>query len=314
MRKNEKQLLSQRLGKEFVERRLEKEKGCSTTSIPFGSASFKLAALKTRDNFIRLFLKLTGIDKIAKRHYLDIRYAYHKVFLTRLPEEFDGFIILQLTDLHIDHNQELAPALAEILKKAPSYDLIVITGDFRNHQTKDLTKVVKLLDQALAPLKRPIYAVLGNHDRLPMLQDFKPLGIEFLVNENITLKRGESILALCGIDDASFFETHNFEKALHGLKQSGCKILLSHTPSVYEEAARFGFDLMLCGHTHGGQFSLPGAEKWHQKMSKHKKRLSGHWQYQDMQGYTNPGTGAVSMPYRLFVKPEITVHRLYRQE
>jgi predicted MPP superfamily phosphohydrolase len=87
-------------------------------------------------------------------------------------------------------------------------------------------------------------------------------------------------------------------------------ILLSHKPQTYGEAAQHGFDLMLCGHTHGGQLYLPGGHAIKLKAVLPRRMGNGAWQYEILAGYTSVGVGTSLLPVRLNCPPEVTLHRL----
>src|SRR3954465_14630772 len=89
-------------------------------------------------------------------------------------------------------------------------------------------------------------------------------------------------------------------------------ILLSHTPEVYRQAAQANFDLMLSGHTHGGQICLPGSIPIKLEAVLPRRMGAGPWQYRDMTGYTSVGAGSSVVPVRLNCPPEITLHHLRR--
>jgi len=91
-----------------------------------------------------------------------------------------------------------------------------------------------------------------------MAPDLEALGITILLNECIAIRRGEDSIYLAGVDDAHFYRADNIEKATKEIPERSVSILLSHTPETYRQAAHAGFDLMLSGHTHGGQICLPG--------------------------------------------------------
>jgi len=83
-------------------------------------------------------------------------------------------------------------------------------------------------------------------------------GLRFLLNENVSLRRGAAELYLLGIDDPNHYKTHDFKRALRQVPESGCKVLLLHSPETYDEAEACGIDFQMSGHTHGGQLCLPG--------------------------------------------------------
>lgn len=105
-------------------------------------------------------------------------------------------------------------------------------------------------------LKGSVYGVLGNHDTILMVPGLEEMGIHVLLNEYEPITRGADTIYLAGIDDAHYYRMDNLEKAVGKIPQGEFTILLSHTPGIYRQAARAGFDLLLSGHTHGGQICL----------------------------------------------------------
>ena len=157
-----------------------------------------------------------------------------------------------------------------------------------------------------------IYAVLGNHDSHDMVPAFENLGAHVLINEtNIVKARGEQLI-LTGTDDVHNFFTENAPMALRAAPD-GFKIALVHSPELAQEAADNGFDLYLCGHTHGGQICMPGGRPILTHLNRHENLSDGLWKYEEMLGYTNPGAGTSVMPIRFFKRPEITRFTLRHQ-
>ena len=148
--------------------------------------------------------------------------------------------------------------LTELLPQL-DYDLCVLTGDYRGRTYGPCEPTIAGMADIRRHLTAPAYAVLGNHDLLRMVPAFEAMGIGMLVNEAVPLLRGGARVHLAGIDDAHYYRTHNIEKAAAAIPHGELAILLSHTPEIYRQAAHAGFDLMLSGHTHGGQICLPGA-------------------------------------------------------
>lgn len=140
--------------------------------------------------------------------------------------------------------------------------------------------------------------------------DLEGAEIRFLLNESVELTRGDSVLHLVGIDNPNFYETHDFEHALAGVPEAACKVLLSHAPQTYREAASFCFDLQLSGHTHGGQICLPGVFILAYDHTTPMHVLSWLWREGDLLGYTSRGTGASGLPARLNCPAEVTMHTL----
>jgi uncharacterized protein len=161
-------------------------------------------------------------------------------------------------------------------------------------------------------LKRPIYGVLGNHDTIRMVPGLEDMGIQMLLNENLSIERHNQRIYLAGIDDAHFYRVDNIEKAAIGVPCGDFSILLSHTPEVYQQASYADFNLLLSGHTHGGQICLPGRIPITLDSVLPRYMGSGPWKYRDMIGYTSVGAGTSVVPVRYNCPPEITLHHLYR--
>ena len=112
--------------------------------------------------------------------------------------------------------------------------------------------------------------------------------------------RGASIY-LAGVDDAHFFRADNIEKAAAEIPQGCVSVLLSHTPEIYRQAAHAGFNLMLSGHTHGGQICLPGGVPILLEADLPRAFAAGAWRHAGMAGYTSVGTGSSVVPARFNV-------------
>ena len=137
------------------------------------------------------------------------------------------------------------------------------------------------------------------------------MGIKMLVNESDIIERGGQRLHLCGIDDAHFYRMDNIEKVAAAIPSDEFSILISHTPEVYRQAAHANFDLMLSGHTHGGQICLPGGIPITLDSVLPRHMGSGPWRYHDLIGYTSVGAGSSVVPVRFNCPPEITLHHLH---
>jgi len=161
-------------------------------------------------------------------------------------------------------------------------------------------------------LRGDIYAVLGNHDSIAMVPDLEALGIRMLLNECVAIDRGRALLYLAGVDDAHFYRADNIEKAAADIPRGCVSVLLSHTPEIYRQAAHSGFDLMLSGHTHGGQICLPGGIPILLEADLSRAFGAGAWRHADMAGYTSVGAGSSVVPVRFNNRPEITLHQLVR--
>ncbi len=213
--------------------------------------------------------------------------------------------------MHVDMNPGAMRQLRELLPGL-RYDICVLTGDFRAQTYGPFDATLDGLAQVRERLAGPVYGVLGNHDSIRMVPGMEAMGIRMLLNEAETITRAEQRIHLAGIDDAHYFRVDNIEKAASAIPHDECSILLSHTPEIYRQAANADFDLLLSGHTHGGQICLPGSIPitLDSKLPRHLG--SGAWTYKRMAGYTSVGAGSSIVAVRLNCPPEITLHRLER--
>ena len=162
------------------------------------------------------------------------------------------------SDLHIDMNDRAMRNLEELLPNL-EYDLCVMTGDYRGPTFGPFDAALEGMRRLRSRLRTPLYAVLGNHDTICMVPDFEDIGVRMLLNECEAISRGKHRIFLAGINDAHYFRVDNIEKAAASIPHESFSILLSHTPEIYRQAAHAGFDLLLSGHTHGGQSACPAA-------------------------------------------------------
>lgn len=184
-----------------------------------------------------------------------------------LPEAFDGFKILQITDLHCKRFGENQSGLMKKIDKLEP-DLVVLTGDMMDENILDFDPVAELC-HALTE-KYTVYAVWGNHDRWLSRADFNRLkalladaGVTVLTDESALLEKGGAHIVLHGADDPPVWNDGDTAYvAEHGLKtapQGPYDILLIHRANLFPAVSPLGFDLVISGHMHGGQVRLPFA-------------------------------------------------------
>ena len=145
-----------------------------------------------------------------------------------------------------------------------------------------------------------------------MVPGLEAMGITMLLNENEIIERGGQRFHLAGIDDAHFYEMADIGKVAAAILDGEFSILISHTPEVYRQAALAGFNLLLSGHTHGGQICLPGGIPITLDSVLPRFMGSGAWKYGSLIGYTSVGAGSSIVPVRFNCPPEITLHHLRR--
>jgi len=258
---------------------------------------------------IRTCLKLTGLYGRGCKNAAQIEVRHNHIRLPKIPKAFDGFVILHLSDLHVDMNQGAMEHLRGILQEI-KYDLCVFTGDYRGKSFGPYQEALLGMARVCAELRKPLYGVLGDHDTIRMTPGLEEIGIRMLLNESITIERDNQHIYLAGIDDAHFYGADNIEKAASEIPRDEFSILLSHTPEIYRQAAYADFDLLLSGHTHGGQICLPSRIPLTLDSVLPRHMGSGAWKYNDMIGYTSVGAGSSIVPARFNCPPEITLHHL----
>ena len=260
---------------------------------------------------LKILLKLTGLWERAVQNSTRYQIIQPTVHLPRLPAAFHGFRILQLSDLHIESIVDRGQKLQETISGL-SYDMCVITGDFRFLTYGDYSKTLTLMSKLVKAINCPygIIGILGNHDFIEMVPGLEDLGIQMLLNEAFPIARGEETIWVVGVDDPHWYEADDLPKALRSVPFEASKILLAHSQEIINQAAAVGIDYYLCGHSHGGQMCLPGGIPIITNSRCERKFLGGAWKYQDMHGYTSRGTGCSVLPVRFFCQPEIIVHHL----
>src|SRR5262245_11770667 len=304
--------LEHRLGSRYLAQRLRIEADHETDMSRKGKHFFSLE----NDFSARVLtagLQLTGLYVRGRRNALSLEVRRHDVLLANLPRAFDGFTILHLSDLHIDITSDLPNVLIETIEPL-EYDLCVLTGDYRARTFGPFEAALAGLDRLHRHIRGPVYAVLGNHDSIRMVPAMESMGYGFLINEHVSIKQDGQDLHVAGIDDAHFYRLENYRRAAQQIPRHETSILLSHTPEAYRQAADAGFDLMLCGHTHGGQICLPGGFPILTEATSPRRFARGAWRYHEMIGYTSVGAGTCIVDVRLNCRPEVTLHRLRRIE
>ncbi len=230
-----------------------------------------------------------------------------------LPDPFRGFTILQISDLHISMTlkQEYVQKVVDQAVREP-VDMIVFTGDLADGREKDMGKDASPLSVLNAPFGK--YFVTGNHDYysgvLSWLNRIERLGFTPLINEHRIIEKNSAKIVLAGITDyraGRILPSHASDpgKALKGAPLSMPRIMLAHQPKSIFKTDPLGVDLMICGHTHGGQY-VP----WNFLVSIDQPYVHGLHRHNATQVYVSRGTGYWGPPLRVGAPPEITVLRL----
>jgi uncharacterized protein len=301
--------LERRLGRLHARQRLGIEKDHEAQIFGQGINLFHIENWYSIHSLIRTALKLLGLYQRGLKNAQQIQIRHNYVRSPKLPRSFDAFTLLHLSDLHVDMSEGAMRRLSGLVPDL-NYDVCVMTGDFRGPTFGPFAAALDGLKQLRAVLRGPVYVVLGNHDTILMVPALEEMGLRVLLNECEPISRGAATIYLAGIDDAHFYRVDNIEKAASPIPHDAFSILLSHTPEIYRQAAHAGFDLLLSGHTHGGQICLPGSIPITLSSVLPRRMGAGAWKYHEMAGYTSVGAGSSIVPVRINCLPEITLHHL----
>ncbi|MFO7478851.1 MAG: metallophosphoesterase [Methyloceanibacter sp.] len=304
-------ILEQRLGRRYARQRLGIEKDHEAQVFGQGLNFFHIENLKPSHALIRAVLMASGLYWRGAGNAAKVELRHNRIVSPHLPQAFDGVTILQLSDLHVEMSEAAMRRVIALVQRL-TYDLCVLTGDYRGDTFGRYDTTLAGMAPVRAALTGPVYGVLGNHDTIRLVPGLEAMGIKVLLNESETFDRGGERIHLAGIDDAHFYRVDNIEKASAQIPNDEFSILISHTPEIYRQAAHADFNLLLSGHTHGGQICLPGRIPITLDSVLPRSLGAGPWRYHDMIGYTSVGAGVCIVPVRFNCPPEITLHRLTR--
>jgi predicted MPP superfamily phosphohydrolase len=264
----------------------------------------------------RLRSLAAGLLHVARRAFAEpnlLAVERHEIVLKRLPRKLDGLRIVQLSDIHngpfTEPGQiERAVEIANSLKP----DIIALTGDYVSHERAFAAPCAELMGRLRA--RGGVFAILGNHDHwtdADLITDlFRAEGIKVLINEGMRFEhpdRAGASFWLAGVDD-TMVGLEDLPLALAGSRADELKLLLAHNPTILRRAARAGVDLVLSGHTHGGQVT------WRSESSPsgrpRRRLLRGLGHQGATQIYVSRGLGTVVLPVRYGCLPEVSLLEL----
>lgn len=249
-----------------------------------------------------------------------------------LPKAFDGYKMLQISDLHTGSFNSTAPLkeAVGIINKQEA-DLVFFTGDLVNNMAVELTDHIDTLKEIKA--KHGVYSILGNHDYgdyvawesreakqknlQTLIESHGKMGWDILLNEHRKIEKDGDHIAILGVENwgnrAGFPKYGKLHQAHNGAAESPFKVLLSHDPSHWDGEVNQHYpdiDLTLSGHTHGMQFgvNIPGL-KWSPVQYVYKQ-WAGLYKKGSQYLYVNTGLGFLGYPGRVGFLPEITVFEL----
>ncbi|MEH7460426.1 metallophosphoesterase [Bacillus sp. JJ1127] len=244
---------------------------------------------------------------------------------SKIPSNFKGFKIVQLSDLHSKKFGENQEVLIEKVKSL-NPEIIVITGDLIDSKRYDAAASLKVMKELVKHY--PVYFVTGNHESWSgrydgLEKELKRHNVIVLRNEHVRIQKDGQEIYLLGIDDPAFTVKNNDEnkeittvknevvKAKNTIGSDGYKLLLSHRPELLQVYAEQQIDLVLSGHAHGGQVRLPfigGLVAPNQGVL--PKYTAGLYEEQNTSMIVSRGLGNSVIPQRVFNRPEIVVVQL----
>ena len=257
-----------------------------------------------------LALSLTHVARAALTEPYMLSIEHERIQLSRLPQAFDGFRVVQLSDIHhgpYSSREQIERAVDTANRLQP--DIIALTGDYISKERHYAAPCAEMLGRLKA--KYGVYAVLGNHDHWTdanLITDlFRAEGITVLINEGMHFEKNGASIWLAGVDD-TMVGLEDLPLALAGARDEEMKLLLAHNPIILRRAARASVDLVLSGHTHGGQVAISGERST--VRGARKRLLKGHGRLSNTQIYVNRGLGTVVLPIRYGCPPEISLLEL----
>jgi predicted MPP superfamily phosphohydrolase len=229
-----------------------------------------------------------------------------KVRLRGLHKELSGMKIAHLSDIHGRLNSSGAPVL-ECLKKV-NPDVVVITGDFVERETE-----IERVTQGISCIaeRYPTFYVVGNNDYPEWQEEFRKrmsrAGAVLLLNDNVRIMVRGIPVTIIGTDDPVYGKP-DMQKALCGVEKQDLKILIAHSFSVLQSAADAKIDLVLAGHTHGGQLLFPLFIALHKVFGKSWAGHTSGWQRQDdTLCFISRGIGCSTVKVRFLSFPEMPI-------
>lgn len=264
---------------------------------------------------------------------LTILYAYkeaHNIKLVQydivdedIPESFDNTQIIFISDIHCDKyftRNDLKELVDRINDLNP--DIVILGGDYVSGYRNIDSLLVEIGNLRS---KYGIYTVLGNHDHWTRVPDeiqsgFLNLGFYICDNESYWINNGEDSIKIGGVGDL-WADKQKLEKTIDDLSQDDFCILISHQPDYIEQLEGDYIDLMLSGHTHGGQITffglwaplMPGATRRDLKTTSNEYTY-GWIEKNNTKLYVTSGIGMGGFPFRFFAQPEIVSFSLKRKK
>ncbi len=261
----------------------------AVSAMPFAVSAYGAVAARRRKVIERIIVPISG-----------------------LPPQLDGLTVVQLSDIHAGMFMRESQ-MAEYARIASSLkpDIIALTGDFvatHNDQVDSFMRAMSRLEA-----KHGVFGCLGNHDIFThseeaLTRGFASAGFKLLRNKNHLIDIDGATLNMIGVDYlfGSRSTASTLDHVLREIRMEGTTILLQHAPQLFPQAQKFGIDLTLSGHTHGGQIALTIGDMIIAPAALSTMFLAGLFKIGDSHLYVNRGLGTTGPPIRINAPPEIT--------
>ena len=255
-------------------------------------------------------LVVCGYGCTARRWFFVTRKV--EIPVRGLAPELDGYTIAQLSDLHIGAFTPLwwAKRWVTAANEAAA-DLVVVTGDMVTSGVAFHEDIAELIGGLRA--KDGTYVIMGNHDYFgegePLVTLLRATGAHVLRNEGVVIERDGGRLFLAGMDD-TWTKRANLDASLALRPEGVATVLLAHDPDRFPHAVKRNVEVVLSGHTHGGQIAMPFLGRFINASKLAHRYHVGIYEEGDSTLYVHPGLGTTGPPMRLGVAPEIALIKL----
>jgi len=238
----------------------------------------------------------------------------NKITLPRLAEAFAGYRIAQISDTHFrDRDGRMVDRVVRLLADQRA-DLIAMTGDLL-HKARFLAAALPAIQRLLRRLQAPdgLVGILGNHDCRQLVQATGDLPVRWLNNASLQIRRGGAVLNVAGVEHIHY-NSADLPLALKDVDPAGPIILLAHFPSVLLHACYARIDLVLAGHTHGGQIRLSRRLPYFTNDALGWRFADGLVRFNGTQMYVTRGLGRSGpIPIRFLAPAELPILELWPQ-
>ena len=276
--------------------------------------------------FINIVISAMFISYIISLFKIDV--SKYEVASVKVPKAFDGFRILQLSDLHNRRFNKNNKKIVKIIEKQKP-DIIVMTGDMVSSNSVGFSNFFSLVEELDG--KYPIYYIFGNHEQRLSVEKqaiiigkLREYGVKVLNNQNEFITKDDESIEIFGLKQELIYytnylkskktysyETKDMENAIRKADSKKFNILLAHNPLYFETYEKWGADLVFSGHVHGGIIQIPfigGFLSPERKLF--PKYSGGEYEINDSKMIVSRGLGYTKINLRFFNNPEICVVEL----